>query len=166
VTEDFLLESQERYQRQSRGHRAQEVLKIILAVTVLLISAFRTVQGRWSEAVPLAAIGAVIPFISRAERWKMRRAFRKSPFISEEVTSEFSHAHVRFVSPKQDVTQQWSSFTEVVHFKDGFLFLLGPGVFDWWPVSAFQNPSDITELKQLLEAKIPKHRIAETGGGI
>ena len=93
--------------------------------------------------------------------WLARRRFRKSPYFNEEVSIEFSDSGYHSRSAKSDSMLQWSVFTKVVHFRDGFLLFQGPYLYSWIPLASLVNPSDAAELATLLRSKIANHTIME-----
>jgi len=96
----------------------------------------------------------------------MRRSFKKSPYLDDDVVIEFTDAGFHAHSSKQDTKLQWSAFTKVAHFSDGFLLFQGPKFFNWIPFSSLESPSQAVELATLLRSKITEHKVVEPSTAI
>ena len=160
-TADFLIEAFRRYRRQHRGRRAGLAVKVLGLLIFVPCAVALLCQGHLFLGIFLAFFSVFMFFAHRVDYWRARRAFRKSPFRDEEVAVELSEAGYHTLSPKHEMTLQWSAFTRVSHFRDGFLLFEGPAVFRWLPLSSLEDPSQAAELEALLRAKIPEHRIVE-----
>ena len=152
-----------RYRRQHRGRRIGFLIKLF----ALALLAPITVWMFWKEQIVIGLFFTMLSvfmfFAHHIDYWLARRSFRKSPFRDDEVTIEFSDAGVHALSPKQDSKLQWSVFTKVAHFRDGFLLFQGPKFFNWIPQSSLGSSSQVAELEALLRSKIVEHRVVENG---
>ena len=163
-TSDFLIEGLQRYRRQHRARYVMLVIRVLAAVLLAPLTILTFWQGPVVIGVFLMALTVVMFFGHHVDYWCARRSFRKSPFRDEDVEIDFSDTGFHARSPKQDVKLQWSVFTRVAHFKDGFLLLQGPNVFNWVPLSSLGDPSQAAELAALLRSKISEHKIVEPSG--
>jgi hypothetical protein len=160
-TSDFLIEAFRRYRRQHRGRYVGLAIKLLALVLLAPIAVFMFWQEHVLFGVFFAALGVFMFFAHHVDYWLARRSFRKSPYRDEDMIIEFSDAGFHARSPKQDTRLQWSAFTRVAHFRDGFLLFQGPRFFNWIPVSSLGSPSQAAELAALLRSKIAEHRIVE-----
>jgi len=158
MTPFFLEEAIKRYRKQHPTHRMMTRIKIVLAVVMLPICVWMASRGYVPIAVLLMAVCVFSFFAHRVDLWRARRALTKSPYRDEVLTVAFSESGFHAKSPKQDSWSDWSLFTKAVHFPDGFLLLRGPKVFNWIPVSAIADSSQVSELENLLRVKIAEHK--------
>jgi hypothetical protein len=160
-TSDFLVEAFQRYRRQHRGRYVGLAIKLLALALLAPIAIWMLWQGNVVIGVFFAALSVFMFFAHHVDYWLARRSFRKSPYRDEDVVIEFSDAGFHARSPKQDTKLQWSAFTRVAYFKDGFLLFQGPKLFNWIPLSSLDGPSQATELGALLRSKILEHKIVE-----
>ncbi|MBX3734944.1 MAG: YcxB family protein [Verrucomicrobiae bacterium] len=160
-TSDYLIAAFQRYRRQHRGRYVGLAIKL-LALALLAPLAFWMF---WQEHLVIgglfAALSVFMFFAHHVDYWLARRSFTKSPYRDEDVLIEFTDAGFHARSPKQDTKLQWSAFTKVAHFRDGFLLFQGPKFFNWIPFSSLGSPSQAAELSAFLRSKISEHKIVE-----
>lgn len=155
--EAYAIDSLSRFRRQR--HRRKRIvipglfgLLFILPITVLLF--------RWREygmAIPLTGFFFVVIFSGAWESWTLRRKIRNSPFNNDELTFTLTEDAFGIASDRGEANLNWTAFTEVMHFDDGFLLFQGPLNFNWLPLSAFTQGT-AKEMDNLLRQKISKHR--------
>lgn len=162
-TSDYLIEALQRYRRQHRGRYFDLTIKLLALVILVPLAIWSFWHGYIAFAVFFMALGVLMFIAHHADYWLVRRSFRKSPFRDEDATLEFTEAGLHARSPKRDIKIQWSAFTKVAHFRDGFLLLQGPWHFNWIPLSSLAAPSEADELEAILRAKIHEHRMVEGG---
>ena len=160
-TPDFLVEALQRYRRQHRSRYVGLAIKLVALALLAPLAIWMFWQGHVLIGIFFAALGVCMFFAHHVDYWVARRSFRKSPYRDEDVTIQFSEAGVHALSPKQDTNLQWSVFTKVAHFRDGFLLFQGPKSFNWIPLSSLGNASQAAELESLLRSKIPVHNIVD-----
>jgi hypothetical protein len=121
-TPDRLTETLRRYRRQHQrfGNWFLWLPAVFMAPGgIALICAGEWFWGLWSIAV--AVLIPASPWISE---WMARRSFQESPFCNEDVIQRFDAGGFYGSTGKSEARLQWSAFTQVVHFPDGFLLLL------------------------------------------
>src|SRR5262249_55903306 len=52
----------------------------------------------------------------------------------------------------------WSCFSRVRRFADGFLLFQGPHLFHWFPDSARSQPTPLSEVDDLVRRHVPDYR--------
>jgi len=162
-TSDFLIAALQRYRRQHRGKYVGLAIKLVALALLAPLAIWMFWHGHVVIALFFAALSIFMFLAHHVDYWFARRSFRKSPYRDEDVTIEFSDAGFHARSPKQDTKLQWSAFTRVSHFRDGFLLFQGPKFCNWIPLSSLSSPSEAAELETLLRSKIQDHRIVEPG---
>lgn len=160
-TPDFLVVALQRYRRQHRGRYVGLAIKLLALTLLAPLAIWMFWQGHVVIGSLFAALSMFMFFAHHVDYWLARRSFWKSPFRNEDVTIEFTGEGFHARSPKQDTKLQWSAFTRVAHFRDGFLLFQGPKFFNWIPMSSLGSPSQAAELETLLRAKVQDHRIVE-----
>lgn len=160
-TSDFLIEAFQRYRRQHRGRYVGLAIKLLALAGLAPIAIWMFWQGHIVIGILFAALSVFMFFAHHIDFWLARRSFRKSPYRDEDVTIELTEAGFHARSPKQDTKLQWSAFTKVAHFKDGFLLFQGPSFFFWIPLSSLAGASEAGELQAILRSKISEHKIVE-----
>jgi len=160
-TPDFLVEALQRYRRQHRGRYVGLTIKLIALALLAPLSIWMFWQRQILIGIFFVALSVFMFFAHHVDYWLARRAFRGSPYRDEDVTIELTDAGFHARSPKQDTKLQWSAFTRVAHFRDGFLLFQGPKSCNWIPHSSLGSPSQAAELATLLASKITEHRIVE-----
>jgi hypothetical protein len=163
-TSDFLIETFRRYRRQHRGRYVRFAVKLFAVALLAPLGILMFWQRQVATGVFLAALTIFMFFAHHVDYWLARRSFRKSPYCDEDVVIEFSDTGVHARSPKQDTKLQWSAFTRVAHFKDGFLLFQGSKLVNWIPLSSLDGPSQAAELAALLQSKISEHKVVEPFG--
>jgi hypothetical protein len=160
-TADFLIETFRRFRLQHGGRWVMAAVKVLAVLLSAPLGIWALREGQVLLGIFFLVLCVLMFFAPHMDYWLVRRSFRQSPFRGEDVRIEFSDSGFHATSPKQDIKLQWSAFTRVVHFKDGFLLFHGPRSFNWVPVSSLAGLSDIAELEALLRSKIADHRIVE-----
>ncbi len=156
---EFLVESLKRYRLQHRGRLAVFGVKLVALLVFGPIAVLLALTGHAGAGAGLAAFSLFVFFAHHLDFWWAKHSFLKSPYLNDVLVIEFSEVGFHARSPKQDVKLQWSVFTKVVHFKDGFLLFQGPKVVNWIPFSAFENSEQVSELDQLIRQKIQEHKV-------
>ena len=129
-TSDFLIAAFQRYRRQHRGRYIGLAIKLLALALLAPIAVWMFWQGYIVIGIFVAALSVFMFFAHHVDYWLARRSFTKSPYRDEDVLIEFTDAGFHACSPKQDTRLQWSAFTKVVHFGDGFLLFQGPKLFN------------------------------------
>ena len=161
-SEDHLVESHRRFQQRSSWRRLFFTLR--WAFSLLMGGLFALMvyqQQRWAALFFAAAFGAVA-FGGPIETWLIRRRFRKSPFLDEELTFVFSEVDVHVCGPNQDTRMSWALYTHACQFADGVLLFQGSHVFTWLPDIAASGEADASGLRDLVRAKIGEIRTLGT----
>jgi YcxB-like protein len=164
-TPDFLVEALKRYRLQHRGRYVGLAIKLFALALLTPLAIWMFSRGHILIGILFAALGTFMFFAHHVDYWLARRSFRRSPYRDDDVTIEFTDTGFHARSPKQDTKLQWSAFTRVAHFRDGFLLFQGPKLCNWIPHSALGSTSQAAELATLLASKIAEHRIVEPAGG-
>lgn len=160
-TSDFLIVAFQRYRRQHRGRYVGLAIKSLALVFLAPVAIWMFWREHILMGISFLALSVFMFFAHHVDYWLIRRSFRKSPYCDEDVTIELSDAGFHVRSSKQDSRLQWTAFTKVVYFKDGFLLFQGPKSFIWIPLSSLSYPSQAAELATLLRSKIPTHKTIE-----
>jgi hypothetical protein len=160
-TSDFLVEAFQRYRRQHRGRSVILAIRLLAFPVLALVALALFWQGDIAEGLYFAAFIVFLFFAHHIDSWLIRRTFRKSPYRDDHLTIEFSEAGFHTHSPIQDTKLQWSVFTRVTHFRDGFLLFQGPKAFNWIPVSSLESATQVAELETLLRSRVQEHRIIQ-----
>lgn len=158
-TSDFRVEAFQRYRRQHRGRYLGLAVKLF-ALPIFALSALALFwQGLFAIGLYFLAGCMFLYFAHYMDAWYIRWSFRKSPYRDDNITIDFTDAGFHVHSPIQDVKLQWSVFTRVIHFGDGFLLFQGPRAFNWIPLTSLGSASQVAELETLLRSKVRDHRI-------
>jgi YcxB-like protein len=160
-TDDFMVDALRHYRLQHRARRPMMILKAVLTLFLAGFGAFAFVYGPLVLGLFFVGLCFLLVFGHHIDFWLARRSLRRWAFRDETVTIEFTDGGFHARSPKQDTMLRWSSFTRVVHFRDGFLLFHGPASFHWIPASSLVSSSDVAGLEGLLQAKIAEHKIVE-----
>jgi hypothetical protein len=160
-TEDFVVDALRHYRLQ---HRARRPILVLKALMTLLLAGLATVgffHGPFVLGLLFVGLCLLVVYGHHIDLWLARRSLRRWAFRDETVAISFTDEGFCAKSPKQETMLRWPAFTRVVHFRDGFLLFHGPSSFHWIPVSALVGSTALARLTQLLNAKIPEHRIIE-----
>jgi len=160
-TSDHLVAALQRYRQQHRGRHVGLVIKLFALVILAPIALWLLREGYIMTGVLFLALCPFVFVAHHLDYWLARRSFSKSPYRDQDVTIEFTDQSFHSRSPKEDCKLQWSVFTKVVHFRDGFLLFQGPRSCSWIPLASLGNPAQAVELDALLRAKITEHKVVE-----
>lgn len=160
-TPDFQIAALQRYSDQRRGRHVRLAIKLLALVLLAPHVVWMFWQEQFVIGVFFAALSVFVFFAHRVDYWFAQRVFMKSPYRDEDVLIEFTDDGFHSRSSKQDTKLQWSAFTQVAHFRDGFMLFHGPKFFNWIPFSSLESPSKAAELRTLLQSKIAEHKIIE-----
>lgn len=161
-TEEHLIESHRRYQQRSSWRRL--FFTIRWAFSLLMAGLFALMvylHERWAALFFAAVLGSV-SFGGLIEIWLIRRRFRQSPFLDEELTFVFSESDVQVRGASQDSRLSWAIYTRACQFEDGVLLFQGSHIFSWLPDAAAAGESDASRFRDLVRAKIGEVRIIRT----
>ena len=159
---EFLVEAMKRCRAQNRARLVILVIKLVSLAILAPIALWLFLQGYHSTGIGFALVSVFMFYAQHLDFWWAKHSFRKSPYLNDVLAIEFSEGGFHARSPKQDVKLQWSVFTKVVHFKDGFLIFQGPGAANWIPISSLGDSAQAIELEMLLREKVREHKTATT----
>lgn len=157
--EEFLVAAFRHYRRQHRARWVFLVLKLLAILLVAAIGCWALYHEHTLPGVTLLCLSFLLCFVHHVDDWWVRRTVRKSPFLNEVLHVEMDDVSFRVTSPKQDVKLQWTIFTRVVHFPDGFMLFQGPRLINWIPLTALVPPADRAGIETLLRSKIQQHQV-------
>src|SRR5688572_9933697 len=135
-TSDFLTEAMKRYRRVHRSRYVILAIKLMAVTLLVPLAGWMFWKDQLLVGVFLAALSGFMFVAHRVDYWLACRTFRKSPYRDDELTIEFTDAGFHAYSSKQDMALQWSVFTRMVEFRDGFLLFQGPTFYNWIPLSS------------------------------
>ena len=158
-TPDFVVAAWRQYRRQHRSRHVGLVIKLMALAVLSPLTLWMFWYGHVLVGLCLAAVSVFAFFTHRVDCWRVRRSAGKSPHCDEHCTIELTDAGLHSRSSKAETKLQWSAFTKVVHFTDGFMLFQGPQLFHWIPLSSLNAPSEAVELETLLRSKVQEHRI-------
>jgi hypothetical protein len=160
-TSDYLVETFRRYRQQEHAGRVFPVVRVFMAGACVLIGLSSFYGG--NPAIGLICLAACVFFVffNRIADWRTRHVQRSSPDRDNDLAIEFTEAGVHIHSPTYDTRFEWSVFTSVAHFRDGFLIFRGPRSFQWIPALSLGGASQVVELETLLRANVREHRIIQ-----
>lgn len=161
---DFVVEAWRLYRAQHRWRWVVLTARIAPAVLFGSVGVWSWFQGDWLLSLLLLGFCAFVFCTRWIGEWWTRWSFRKSPYCDEDLTIELTEAGFHAWSAKQDARLQWSAFTKVAQFGHGFLLFQGPRLFNWIPVTALGDPSQVHDLEALLRSKISEYRVVDAGG--
>ncbi len=158
-TPEFMLEGSQRYWRQNPRRGFHRLLGLTAALFFAAVAVWQFCHGVFFNGVLMTAMSVYFLLFRRVISLLMLRRFRNSPFCDDDLTTELTEAGFHCHSAKQDVKLQWSVFSKVVRFEDGFLLFQGVRAYNWIPFSSLANPAELEELDALLRAKIPDYKM-------
>jgi hypothetical protein len=160
LTANYVAEAMQRHRSQSLGNKLAFWLKILLVPVLALVAIWGFLDGRTMVGFMALTVIACL-FAQRRFDGQARKALRSSPYRDEVLTIELTEDDFHTCSSLEETKTQWSVFTKVVHFKDGFLLFRGPKLVNWIPFSSVVcDSSQISVLESLLRSKIQNHKIA------
>lgn len=147
-----------------RAQSRTKVLGLVIKLTALAILAPMAFwlfhRGFRATGICFAIVGVFMFFAHHVDLWWAKRSFQKSPFLDDVLRIEFTAEGFHAKSEKQEVKLNWSVFTKVAHFSDGFLLFQGPKMANWIPLSSLESPAQSRDLERLLREKIKDHVVA------
>jgi len=90
------------------------------------------------------------------DEWQTRSNFRQSPYRDENVVVALTDEGFNTTGDVSRTGLTWQAFTKAVRFRDGFLLLQGPNVFNWLPDHALTE-GKVEEIEQLLLKHVPSY---------
>jgi hypothetical protein len=160
-TSDFLTAAMKRYRRVHWSRYVIFAIKVVAVTLLVPLAVWMIWKDQLLVGIFLAALSGFMFVAHHVDDWLACRAFRKSPYRDDELTIEFTDGGFHARSSKQDTALQWSAFTRMVEFRDGFLLFQGPTFYNWIPLSSLIDGSQAAELAELLRSKIADQRIVE-----
>lgn len=137
------------------------IAKVFIIILSALIGALQFVLGNIGAGVIFGGVCLFFLSIPFLWDWHAGRLWRESSLRDETLLVSFSGEGLHFRSSKHESRLQWSLFTKVVQFKDGFLLFESTSSFYWLPVTAFGSLSDVTEFQAIMIAKIADTMVME-----
>ena len=159
-TEDYLVESYQRYRAQSPNRYSLIPLKVIGFLGLALLLAIGIHAKLFTMALFAGFFLLLLLAGPRFDCWYMKRRFRRSPFYGNLSLIDLSEAGYKTESEGGKAEMPWKTFTNGRRLHDGFLLFTGPGQFHWWPDSALTEGA-IKDVESLLRSSV-----ASFGGGV
>jgi len=152
-TEDYLVESYQRYRAQSPNRYSLIPLKVIGFLGLALLLAIGVGAKVYTMALLPGFFLLLLLAGPRFDYWLMKRRFRRSPFYGNLAVIDLSEAGYKSESEGGKAEMPWRTFTNGRRLHDGFLLFTGPSQFHWWPDSALTEGT-VTEVERLLRSSV------------
>lgn len=157
-TEAFLIETMRRFRRQSQFRSLRLGLRAVGVPFMLFTAAVAFRHGDVAPAALMTGGGILAVFLTQLEDWRLRRAFRKSPYHNQPIVTQVSEEGILTTSPKSQAKLTWAAYTRAVRFPDGVLLFQGPRMINWLPFSALRDAATAEPLVRLIASKIAASR--------
>jgi hypothetical protein len=159
LTENLLTQEFRRYRRQHRGRFVMLAIKVLALLILAPIATLLCSDGYILVGVLFAVLAVFMLFAHWVDHWWARRAFRKSPFRDTHVRIEFREDGFYLRTDKSEGRLDWSLFSRVVRFADGFLLLRKSKGYSWIPLDSLTAPSAASDLEEFLKRKITEYKV-------
>lgn len=148
VTEDHMTHGFSRFRSAKRVSLFLWPVKALCFLGLGALILLSLVNKLWVPLAILSPFGVLLALGPRLDYWFFKRRLRKSPFYLSDVEIAISQEGCLSTDSKSRVELKWSVFTGAVRFADGFLLLIGPQQFYWWPNAALiqGSASDVNDL--------------------
>lgn len=150
---DTLIEGLRHWRKLQTPTWALWMSRLFLVFIAMILTAV-TINSRapWLALVVVFGCGYLL-FLPRISDHRTRVQFRSSPYCNENITVVLSDEGFHATGEISRTSLTWQAYTRAVRFRDGFLLLQGPGVFNWLPDAALAE-GKIGDIELLLRKHI------------
>src|SRR5262245_26506461 len=159
--EEFYVTAYERYRRQHwcyRWLRPASFLALLALVALISVSKGVPAEGLYIGVFILLVLGAASIFSASLDRAVSRRRIRKIPTLNDDWIIRLSDDGMSSSGRRGEGRLDWSCFSTVRRFADGFLLFQGPQLFHWFPDGARTQPALPSEVDDLVRRHVPDYR--------
>jgi YcxB-like protein len=157
ITEGDYVEGVLAFCRRKRHSWVWRVLYVVFGVALSLMSLFAIYNDPENEMGQAIGVLLGLGFIFCAlvmPSLRLKKHFRKSKYLHDIFTLEFSDEAMRLSGPNSFGELKWAAFTDWLETPKTFVCVAG-GVFYILPKHCFQ-PTEEQELRELLKQKVQK----------
>jgi len=162
--EKFYVTAYERYRRQLWWYRWLRPVGVLIWLAMVAFAYF--FRGAPADGFSLGLfivliLGAALIFSTPLDTAILRRRIRKFPTLNDDWVIRLSDDGMSSSGRRGEGRLDWSCFSRVRQFADGFLLFQGPSLFHWFPDSACTPPALLSEVGDLVKRHVPDHRDVE-----